>query len=99
MPASSQSLTRFPAEGNRVDSFIQKVEDIFNKQISGTDADPGQFVSPTETPEGGRKADTQIAIICMANDRTLIDLCVPAAGGGGGGRTDEKENALGAMHS
>jgi hypothetical protein len=79
-------LNDIQAEGNRVDSFIQKVEDIFNKRISGTEEDPGQFVLPTETPEGGRKADTQIAIICMANDRTvkainsmeqLIDLCVP----------------------
>jgi hypothetical protein len=74
------------AEGNRVDSFISTVEDIFNCQITGTPEQPGQFVLPTQQPDGGKKTDTEIAIICMANDRTvkaidsmehLINFCIP----------------------
>jgi hypothetical protein len=67
--------------------FIQKVEEIFNCEITGTREQPGQFaVLPTQKPDGGKKTDTEIAIICMANDRTvkaidkmetLINLCVP----------------------
>jgi hypothetical protein len=79
-------LQDIKAEGNRVDSFIQKVEEIFNCEITGTREQPGQFVLPTQKPDGGKKTDTEIAIICMANDRTvkaidkmetLINLCVP----------------------
>eukprot|EP00978_Attheya_sp_CCMP212_P025503 scaffold82158_cov38-Attheya_sp.AAC.1 len=79
-------LHAIKAEGKRVDSFIQNVEHIFNCEITGTEAEPGQFVLPTQTPAGGNKNDTEIAIICMANDHTikaidkmerLIDLCVP----------------------
>eukprot|EP00978_Attheya_sp_CCMP212_P002201 scaffold4490_cov46-Attheya_sp.AAC.6 len=74
-------------QGNRVDSFISTVEDIFNCQITGTPEQPGQFVLvPTQKPDGGKKTDTEIAIIGMANDCTvktidnmecLINLCIP----------------------
>eukprot|EP00978_Attheya_sp_CCMP212_P004232 scaffold9268_cov52-Attheya_sp.AAC.4 len=75
------------AEGNHVDSFISTVEDIFNCQIvTGTAEQPDQFVLPTQKPDGGKKTDTEIAIICIANDHTvktidnmerLLNLCIP----------------------
>lgn len=75
-------LTDIPADGVRVNTFIEEAQKIINEKILGDDRDKAWWQCPTDKKDG----ELEISQITLDNNKTrlvvnnidlLIDLCTP----------------------